>query len=651
MTATDPAGNTSEFSAPCAVSTAGLTQTVTNTADSGTGSLRHAIEIANANPGADVIAFNIPGPGPHSITPGSPLPPITDRILIDGYTQPGSSVNTNPFARGTNALLAIELDGSEAGAEVPGLRIDVPDCTVRGLAINRFKNAGIALDLMGTVKGCFIGTDVTGLLRMANGAGILISGDLLHVDNMIGGMNPEDRNVISGNEIAGIIVGDSVAAAERNKVLGNYIGTDATGAAPLGNTYFGIALVNGSRNCVGDTLEGARNVISSCGNNGHDGSPVVRGAGIFIGSTFNFDEIRGNLIGLNAAGDAALDNYMDGILLSQGGGCLPATLEHNVISGNAFSGIWAEEFGGQIWLHSNLIGTDITGIHPIGNQAGITINGGSGIMIASSGTYPNTIANNLTDGIVVYGSSYSVLISGNAIYGNGGLGINLVGGTEDGRGWTANDPGDSDTGPNGLQNYPDLIAAEGGEDLTVTGSLQSLPDSTYILEFFTSPAGSTPGGGQGKEFLGQIEVLTDANGFASFTVTFGKPVPAGRLITATATAGGWSTSEFSAPIVVTAGATSVARDEPLPRETALMQNYPNPFNPTTTIRYQISKIGYLKLVVYDMLGREVTVLVDEQKEPGYYSVTWDASRCASGAYFARLQCGNKVMTKELLLLK
>jgi hypothetical protein len=280
-------------------------------------------------------------------------------------------------------------------------------------------------------------------------------------------------------------------------------------------------------------------------------------------------------------------------------------------------------------------------------------------MIASSGTHPNTIANNLTDGIVVYGSSYSVLISGNAIYGNGGLGINLVGGTEDGRGWTANDPGDSDTGPNGLQNYPDLIAAEGGEDLTVTGSLQSLPDSTYILEFFTSPAGSTPGGGEGKEFLGQIEVLTDTTGFASFTVTFGKPVPAGHLITATATAGGWSTSEFSAPIVVTPGVTSVARHEPLPRETVLMQNYPNPFNPTTKLGYTVGVVGgrwpvassHVRLTVYDMLGREVTVLVDEMKEPGFYTVTWDASRCASGAYFVRLQCGNKMMTKELLLLK
>jgi hypothetical protein len=661
MTATDPSGNTSEFSAPAVVLPGSVLDEVTNVLDSGPGSLRQAILNANARPGSDFIRFNIPGEGPHTIRPSSPLPAITDELNIDGYTQPGSSVNTNPFARGTNAVLAIELDGSDAGTEMPGLRIDAPDCTVRGLAINRFKNAGIALDLMGTVKGCFIGTDVSGLLRMGNGAGILISGDFLHVDNMIGGMNPEDRNVISGNEIAGIIVGDTVAAAEHNKVLGNYIGTDATGAAPLGNTYFGIALVNGSANCVGDTLEGARNVISSCGNNGHDGSPVVRGAGIFIGRAFNYDVVRGNLIGLNAAGDAALDNYMDGILLRQGGGCLPATLEYNVISGNAFSGVWAEDFGGQIWVSSNLIGTDITGSHPIGNQAGITINGGDGILIAPGGSQPNTIANNLTDGIVVCGSSYSVLISGNAIYGNGGLGINLVGGTEDGRGWTANDPGDSDTGPNGLQNYPDLIAAEGGEYLTITGSLQSLPDSTYILEFFTTHPGSTPGGGEGKEFLGQIEVRTDANGFVSFNVTFGKPVPEGELITATATAGGWSTSEFSAPIVVMPGVTSVARNEALPRETALTQNFPNPFNPATTIRFTIAGVAALsgsegrankvRLAVYDLLGREVAVLLDEQKAPGRYQVEFDGAKLSSGVYIYRLTAENFVESRRMMLIK
>src|SRR5436190_1596225 len=86
------------------------TFTVTNTNDSGAGSLRQAIVDANGNAGLDTVAFNIPGAGVHTITPLSSLPYFTDPVFLDGYTQPGSSVNTDPI--GTNAVLLIELDGS-----------------------------------------------------------------------------------------------------------------------------------------------------------------------------------------------------------------------------------------------------------------------------------------------------------------------------------------------------------------------------------------------------------------------------------------------------------------------------------------------------------------------------------------------------------
>src|SRR5262245_56659985 len=92
------------------------TFTVTNTDDTGTGSLRQAILDANANPGADTIAFNIAGAGVHTITPLTTLSAATETVTIDGYTQPGSSVNTDPIA--TNAVILVELDGSVAGAGV-----------------------------------------------------------------------------------------------------------------------------------------------------------------------------------------------------------------------------------------------------------------------------------------------------------------------------------------------------------------------------------------------------------------------------------------------------------------------------------------------------------------------------------------------------
>jgi hypothetical protein len=97
----------------------------------------------------------------------------------------------------------------------------------------------------------------------------------------------------------------------------------------------------------------------------------------------------------------------------------------------------------------------------------------------------------------------------------------------------------------------------------------------------------------------------------------------------------------------------------LPEATALLQNYPNPFNPSTNIRYQISDIGYLKLTVYDMLGREVAVLVNERKEPGTYSVTWNAAGMASGMYVYRMEVRDLpagsgkgyIQSRTLLLLK
>jgi hypothetical protein len=102
---------------------------------------------------------------------------------------------------------------------------------------------------------------------------------------------------------------------------------------------------------------------------------------------------------------------------------------------------------------------------------------------------------------------------------------------------------------------------------------------------------------------------------------------------------------------VAANPTGIADKAPLPTETALMQNYPNPFNPVTNIRYQISDIGYLKLAVYDLLGREVAVLLDGQKPAGSYQIEFDGAKLSSGVYFVRLQSGNQVMTQKMMLTR
>ena len=114
---------------------------VTNTNDFGPGSLRRAINNANSTAGPDGIVFNIPGPGPHIMTPpaAAPLPVITETVIIDGYSQSGSSANTNPLslcdtALGTDAIIKIVIDGSGAGPG-PGLHISASDCVVKGLSI------------------------------------------------------------------------------------------------------------------------------------------------------------------------------------------------------------------------------------------------------------------------------------------------------------------------------------------------------------------------------------------------------------------------------------------------------------------------------------------------------------------------------------
>jgi hypothetical protein len=103
----------------------------------------------------------------------------------------------------------------------------------------------------------------------------------------------------------------------------------------------------------------------------------------------------------------------------------------------------------------------------------------------------------------------------------------------------------------------------------------------------------------------------------------------------------------------------ISKGPDVPRQFALEQNYPNPFNPTTTIRYQIADARLVTLKIYDVLGREVATLVNEIKQPGYYSLQWNGSNIGSGLYFYRLearqtaggQAGTFTETKKLILMK
>src|SRR5581483_950621 len=189
-------------------------------------SLREALLAADLNipifdapagtPGLDVIHFNIPGGGVHTIKPIAELPHVTEPLILDGYSQPGAKVNT--LMVGDNATPLIEIDGSllTGPNSPPGLTVDAPAVTVTGLVINRFQNAGLSLiGGAAIVSGNFIGTDPTGTIARPNGLGIFAAGN----NNAIGNYG---RNIISGNQGTGVLVGQESSG---NAIANNYIGT------------------------------------------------------------------------------------------------------------------------------------------------------------------------------------------------------------------------------------------------------------------------------------------------------------------------------------------------------------------------------------------------------------------------------------------
>src|SRR6476469_660867 len=257
------------------------TYTVKNTFDSGTESLRDAIQQANSNPGLDTINFNIPGTGPYTITLNQALPVITSPVIIDGKSQPGyagkplielnGSLLQQPgssSAGNSNFLTGLDLGKSPLGGAE-----DSSGSTIQGLVINGFGKGG---NLIGhgigvqtnnnIIQDNYIGTDISGTTAVGNTfAGIRIQSytqnNPPNVVTPITG-NIISRNVISGNGFTGIFVARE--GVSNTKITGNYIGTDATGTIALGTEGDGILLLgkNGN-NTIGGTAPGEGNIIAN----------------------------------------------------------------------------------------------------------------------------------------------------------------------------------------------------------------------------------------------------------------------------------------------------------------------------------------------------------------------------------------------------
>ena len=437
---------------------ASMTFTVTNTSDDLTltgppGSLRRAIRDCNANVGfLNNIIFNIPGDGPFRIQPLTELPAIINPVNIDGYQQLGSSKNT--LAQGTNAVLMIEINGSnyKVGDGVttgfgfklaPGSNIVDVGSTIKGLVINEWIYAGIGVignSNNHTIVGNFIGTDTSGMTVLPNSIGILVASEefgVLFVDNIvIGTPQVEDRNLIAGSFYSppsGIFFagGISLSSTSNCKIQNNLIGTDRTGSFALGKMGIGV-WAQGVANClIGGPIQNEGNIISG-----------ATAFGVWSDTAFNFFgkgiTIQGNFIGTDVRGLKAIGNLTAGVFIENNEATYDLFLLDNLISGNGTSNEEDLSSGknkdtvpgngvgvlfntrvpssARFFIQGNKIGTSITGKNALPNQGeGIWCNLNGVTIGGSKPTECNIISGNKKNGILIDAFASNTVVIGNYI--------------------------------------------------------------------------------------------------------------------------------------------------------------------------------------------------------------------------------------------
>jgi parallel beta-helix repeat protein len=378
--------------------------TVTSAANAGPGSLREAMTMANAQPGVNTIAFNLPGAGPHTIALATLLPTQDEAVIIDGSTQPGYA-----------GAPVIVIDGSAIAGGGAGFRLRGGSSLIRGLVIGGFGDHGIWMDSNANeAYGNYIGVDVTGTAQLSNGtSGVPING----TNNILGSPAPADRNVISGNAFSGVVVDGS-----NNTIAGNYIGTNAAGTAAIPQ-LIGVALATGGSNVVNG------NLISGNAQNG-------------VSITSAANTISLNRIGTNAAGTAAVPNEAHGVYIIS---AIENRVINNQISGNDSDGIFVQRVSADptgTLIQGNLIGTDLTGAAPIPNNSGVRLHGTSNVTIGgTTAATRNVISGNVVDGVnlqdnliapntqptnnTISGNYIGINAAGTAAIGNGFVGVSL----------------------------------------------------------------------------------------------------------------------------------------------------------------------------------------------------------------------------------
>jgi predicted outer membrane repeat protein len=501
-----------------------LQAVVTTTADSGPGSLRQAILDTNAHPGNDFIAFDVPGGGVHTIHLASALPDVTGTVVIDGYTQPGSSPNTLPAA--DNAVIDVVVDGG--GMNADGIVLNnAANCVVRGLSIVGFGSSGAAdfggIAILGqpaddsVIGGNFLGVLPNGVTADANSDGIIISGN--PDGNVVGGTDPADRNLISGNVNWGFIL-----EGDANTIEGNLIGLDSSGLNALGNGNGGVIDQLSLGNVIGGTAAAARNYIAGNVNRGLKLTIDHTSDAITSGPSPSNTLIEGNWIGVNIAGAGAGSQNVAGVEVRNAStNSIGGPGAGNVISGNTGEGVivFGSGAGGDT-VAGNFIGTDPTGTTAVPNGGdGVSIGGGAvgttvGGTAAGDG---NVISGNGGDGVIVQFAAGATFIEGNLI------GLNAAG------------TGAVGNGVHGVQVFTSAFVAIGGDTPAarnvisgngVHGVALNGSGTTIVGNYIGTNAAGTAAIGNGRSGIG----LNAASGN-----TIGDTTGGGNVISGNAASG------------------------------------------------------------------------------------------------------------------
>lgn len=533
---------------------------VTNTADSGPGSLRQAINDADGNGGPETIAFNIPPSDPGyglrtagvwTIQPLTPLPDLLDGgALIDGLTQTANQGDTNPNGA------EIEIYGANISSAEALFNVRSNGNTIQGLTIDGAlvgadpqPGIGVNIDLVAsgnTVAYNYIGLDSTGEIAQPTGVGIVISG-AAH-DNLV------DANVISGNAWYGI--GITGAGTDNNQVRRNYIGLSSWGSNVLPNGQAGILVQSGAASNVIGGQESYRNMISG---NTQDGVVLDAAAGTQV--TFNYVGV-----GLDGTGD--MGNGGNGV--SVAGGSQGNFVNNNVIAGNNRHGVWIDGSGTTgNYVSGNVIGADasattgiVNGWHGVAIYDGASGNAVLGNLVASSGWSGVAIIGSNSN--TVHGNSIGTNAAGAAGLGNGYHGVVTNGidniiefNTIAYNGLSTASNGVQIGDPTALDNRVtrNSIYANGNKGIAlVNGGNNNMATPTIggatcsHVEGVTCPSCTievfSDTGDEGAIFEGTAWV-DDVSGFYAWDGSLHGP-----HVTVTATDGQGNTSEFSAPWTV-----------------------------------------------------------------------------------------------------